>query len=72
MNLPPEAIAEFKQIFYQERGVLLSDEDAKRLAHELFALGKTVVEIATRAEGTDDQQAAHPNAQSLESSKTAS
>ena len=46
MNLPPEAIAEFRQAYYLEHGVWLSDDDAHRLAHELYILARTLVEMA--------------------------
>jgi hypothetical protein len=46
MNLPPEAIAEFKQCYFQEHGIQLTDDDAHRLAHELYTLGKTLVDMA--------------------------
>lgn len=71
MKLPPEAINEFQEIFYQERGVWLSDEDAHRLAHELFTLGKTLVEVAKPVPESAEPSWANADSQSTKPKRTA-
>ena len=63
MNLPLDAINEFREIFYQERGIWLTDEEAHQLAHELFTLGKTLVEVAKPVQNPADQSSAHTDTQ---------
>ena len=43
-QLPKEAIKEFKQIYRQEFGVDLSDEEAQRRADNLMAFYRAVLE----------------------------
>lgn len=38
MNLPPEAIAEFKEIYERKHGVLLADDEARLKAGEFLSL----------------------------------
>lgn len=56
MRLPPEAIAEFKQIFHQERGIWLSDDEANHLANQLYVLGKTLTEMTMKHEKDRDDE----------------
>jgi len=42
MKLKPEAIAEFKQIFAEEHGITLTDEQAQKEASDLLLIIKTI------------------------------
>ena len=61
MGLPPEAIDEFRQIYYQEHGIQLSDDDAHRLANELYVLGKTFIDMAHESEKPHRNSKVQPN-----------
>lgn len=37
-NMPEEAIKEFKQIFFEETGIELTDEEAAKQAHQMLEM----------------------------------
>ena len=55
MTLPPEAIQEFKEIYYQEFGKKLSDEKARERATSVFNFLLLLCQDDSN-NGTDDRQ----------------
>ncbi len=55
MKLPPEAIKELQELYFQKEGICLSWEEASEMARRLLVIYRTGIDIyqATQKKGGD-------------------